>query len=129
MVVNAHISLQLIRPVTNSTGHTEILLDKLHLQNDRYHVMTGAWIIKHPLDKQSPLYGKNSSDLKQEKNSILATITGIDGTTSEAINHVYAYSPEDIILNKRFKSIVYKDPNSEDFIVDLTLINEIESTK
>ena len=129
MVVNAHISLQLIRPVTNPTGHTEMLLDQLELQNNRYHVMTGAWIIKHPINRQSPLFGKNSLDLKSEKCSILATITGIDGTTSESINHVHAYSPDDMIWNQRFKSIVYKDPNSEDYIVDLTLINEMESSK
>lgn len=129
MVVNAKISLQLIRPVTNSGGHTEMLLDQLNLQHDSYHVMTGAWIIKHPITPDSPLFGKSSENLKQEKSSIIATITGIDGTTSEAINHVHAYTPDDIIWNQRFKSIIYKDPLSDDHIVDLTLINEMESSK
>ncbi len=129
MVVNAKISLQLIRPVTNSGGHTEMFLDQLHLQHDSYHVMTGAWIIKHAITPSSPLFGKSSENLKKEKSSIIATITGIDGTTSEAINHVHAYTPDDIIWNQRFKSIVYKDPLSDDHIVDLTLINEMESSK
>jgi inward rectifier potassium channel len=129
MVVNAQISLQLLRPVTNAGGQTEMVLDSLNLQNHSYHVLTGAWIIKHPLRYDSPLFGKSSADLHAKKSSIIATITGIDGTTSEAINHVHAYSPDDIIWNQRFKSIIYKDPQSDDQIIDLTLINEMESAK
>jgi hypothetical protein len=56
----------------------------------------------------------------------VATITGVDGTTSEIISHVHSYSPKDIIWNHRFKSVTYKDSNSNDYIVDLTMINEIE---
>jgi len=104
-------------------------MEPLHLIKNNYHIMTGAWIIKHPLNEQSPIYGKSSSQLKLETCSIIATITGVDGTTSEAINHVHSYSPEDIIWYQRFKSIIFKDSQSDGYIVDLTMINEIESTK
>ena len=129
MVVNAQISLQLIHPSINRGGQIEMIMETLPLIKNNYHVMTGAWVVKHPLTKDSPMCGKTTSILNQENCSIIATITGIDGTTSEAINHVHAYSPDDIIWNQRFKSIIYKDPNSDGQIVDLTMINEIESTK
>jgi inward rectifier potassium channel len=91
--------------------------------------MTGAWVVKHPITNDSPMCGKSTTQLIRENCSIIATITGVDGTTSEAINHVHSYSPDDIIWHQRFKSIIYKDPHSEGQIVDLTMINEIESTK
>jgi inward rectifier potassium channel len=106
-----------------------MVMEQLNLIKHNYHVMTGAWIIKHPLGKDSPICGKSSSQLRPEKCSIIATITGVDGTTSEAINHVHSYSPDDIIWHQRFKSIIFKDHQSAGHIVDLTMINEIESTK
>ena len=129
IVVNAQISLQLVYPIMNRIGQSEMVMEPLHLIKNNYHVMTGAWTIKHPLSKDSPICGKSSSQLRLENCSIIATITGIDGTTSEAINHVHSYSPEDIIWHQRFKSIIFKDPQSDGHIVDLTMINEIESTK
>jgi len=129
IVVNAQISLQLVHPITNRSGQIEMVMEQLNLIKNNYHIMTGAWTIKHPLSKDSPICGKSSSQLRLENCSIIATITGVDGTTSEAINHVHSYSPEDIIWNQRFKSIIFKDPQSDGHIVDLTMINEIESAK
>jgi inward rectifier potassium channel len=126
MVLNAQISLQLIHPKTNQNGQTEIVMEQLNLTKNSYHVLTGAWIIKHPLTVYSPIHHKSPTHLQAESCSIVATITGVDGTTSEIISHVHSYSPKDIIWNHRFKSITYKDSNSNDYIVDLTLINEIE---
>jgi inward rectifier potassium channel len=129
MVVNAQISLQLIHPILNKGDQVEMVMDQLTLEKNNFHVMTGAFSVKHRLNSESPLFGKSSAELNHENCHIVATITGIDGTTSEAINHVHSYSPDDIIWNQRFKSIIYKDPDSKDHIVDLTLINEMESSK
>jgi inward rectifier potassium channel len=129
IVVNAQISLQLVHPITNRMGQSEMAMEPLHLIKNNYHIMTGAWIVKHPLTEGSPICGKSSSQMRQENCSIIATITGIDGTTSEAINHIHSYSPDDIIWHQRFKSIIFKDPQSDGHIVDLTMINEIESAK
>lgn len=128
MVVNAQISLHLVQPVINQYGHTEMAMEPLTLIKSHYHVLTGAWSVKHCIQADSPLWGKSATQLLSENCSIVAAISGIDGTTSEAINHIKSYSPTDIIENHRFKSIIYKDVLSKDHIVDLTLINEIEST-
>lgn len=74
-------------------------------------------------------HGKSPAQLRLENCSIIATITGVDGRTCEAINHVHAYSSEEIIWHQRFKGILLENPQSDGQIVDLTMINEIESTK
>jgi hypothetical protein len=55
-------------------------MEPLNLIKNNYHIMTGAWIVKHPLSEGSPIRGKSSSQMRQENCSIIATITGIDGT-------------------------------------------------
>jgi inward rectifier potassium channel len=129
MIVDAHISLQLLSPVKNWTGQIEMMMVPLELTKEYYHVLTGGWLIKHHITEDSPIFGKSSLDLHQQRSSLVATITGTDGTTSEAVNHVYSYSPDDIIWHQRFKSIIQVDPVSGDHIVDLTRINEMESSK
>jgi inward rectifier potassium channel len=129
MIVDAHISLQLLSTVKNWTGQIEMVMVPLELTKEYYHVLTGGWLIKHRISEDSPIYGKTSLDLHQQHASLIATITGTDGTTSEAVNYVYSYTPDDIIWNQRFKSIIQVDPVSGDHIVDLTGINEMESSK
>ena len=127
-LVDVYISLQLLSPVKNSNGQIEMVMEPLDLETDFYHVLTSAWLIKHHITISSPIYGKGSTDLKRQHCSLIATITGQDGTTSESVNHVHTYAPEDIIWNQRFKCIIQEDPITGEHTIDLTQINETQSS-
>jgi inward rectifier potassium channel len=128
-LVDVDISLQMLSTKKTGTGQIEMVMEPLELEHDFFHVLTGAWIIKHHLNEQSPIFDHSSNELRAKHASLIATITGTDGTTSEAVNYVYSYSPDDIIWNQRFKSIIQEDVVSKDYLLDLTRINETESSK
>jgi inward rectifier potassium channel len=128
MIMNAKISLQLLMPTTNAYGQVEINLVDLPLENDFYHVMTASWIVKHPLTSISPIYNKTQADLAAEKCCLIATITGIDGTISQNVNHVYSYLPEDILWDMRFKSVIQFDEQQGEHVIDLNMVNHLEES-
>jgi inward rectifier potassium channel len=128
-LVDVHISLQILYAVKNWTGQIEMVLEPLQLEHDFYHVLTGVWLIKHHINEESQLFGKSSSELKKQHSSLIATITGTDGTTSESVSFVHSYSPDDIIWNQRFKSIAHENQQTGELTIDHTLINEMESSK
>lgn len=128
MIMNAKISLQLLMPTTNAYGQVEINLVDLPLENDYYHVMTASWVVKHPLTSISPIFNKSQSDLAAEKCCLIATITGIDGTISQNVNHVYSYLPEDILWDMRFKSVIQFDEQQGEHVIDLNMVNNLEES-
>ena len=128
MIMNAKISLQLLMPTTNSFGQVEINLVDLPLENDYYHVMTATWVVKHAITTTSPIFNKTQADLVAEKCCLIATITGIDGTISQNVNHVYSYLPEDILWNQRFQSVIQYDAEQGEHVIDLNKVNHLEES-
>jgi inward rectifier potassium channel len=128
MIMNAKISLQLLMPTTNSFGQVEINLVDLPLENNYYHVMTATWVVKHAITTTSPIFNKTQADLVAEKCCLIATITGIDGTISQNVNHVYSYLPEDILWNQRFQSVIQYDAEQGEHVIDLNKVNHLEES-
>jgi inward rectifier potassium channel len=128
MIMNAKISLQVLMPSTNVHGQIEINLIDLPLENDFYHVMTASWIVKHKITKESPIFGKTQEELALENCCLIATITGIDGTISQNVNHVYSYLPHDILWDRRFKSVIQLDEQRGAYVIDLNLVNDLEES-
>ena len=129
VLVNVDISLQMLCPKKSPTGQIEMVMQGLELEKDFYHVLTGAWLIKHPITQNSPIFEKSSVDLRLQHCSLIATITGTDGTTSEAVNHVYSYTSDDIIWYQRFTSMIEESPETGEYLVNHTKINNTESSK
>ncbi len=128
MIMNAKISLQVLMPSTNAHGQIEINLVDLPLEKDFYHVMTASWIVKHKISKDSPIFSKTQEDLITENACLIATITGIDGTVSQNVNHVYSYLPQDILWDRRFKSVIQLDEQRGAHVIDLNMVNHLEES-
>jgi inward rectifier potassium channel len=128
MIMNAKISLQVLMPTTNAHGQIEINLVDLPLEKDFYHVMTASWIVKHKITKDSPIFGKTQEDLITENACLIATITGIDGTVSQNVNHVYSYLPQDILWDRRFKSVIQLVEQRGAHVIDLNMVNHLEES-
>ena len=128
MIMNAKISLQVLMPTTNSHGQIEINLIDLPLEKDFYHVMTASWVVKHQITKDSPIFHKTQEDFIADNACLIATITGIDGTISQNVNHVYSYLPQDILWDMRFKSVIQLDEQQGAHVIDLNLVNDLEES-
>jgi inward rectifier potassium channel len=105
-IAEAHMSLHMTKNEISLEGeHTRKFYD-LRLEREHTPLFALSWTVRHFIDEKSPLYGMDETKMREAEIGILASMTGIDETFSQPIIARHAYSPEDIVYNKRFKDII-----------------------
>ena len=74
-----------------------------------------SWLVMHPIDEFSPLWGDTPESLAQCDASILVILTGLDETFSSTIHSRYIYKVSDLLWSMRFVDILHqKDDGNYD---------------
>ncbi len=70
-----------------------------------------TWTIVHPIDKDSPLFGKTAKDLERLQAELLILIKGFDETFGQEVLSRYSYTYEEFIWDGRFAQAFHVDSN------------------
>ncbi len=66
-----------------------------------------SWVAMHPIDKDSPLYGKGQLErLMDEGSIIMLSLAGTDETVAQVVHAGYRYTMDDIYVGYLFKDIM-----------------------
>lgn len=105
-IAEAHMTLHMTKNEISMEGeHTRKFYD-LRLEREHSPLFALSWTVRHYIDEKSPLFGMDAEKMRETQMGILASVTGIDETFSQPIVARHAYTPEDIVYNKRFKDII-----------------------
>ena len=74
----------------------------LHVELARINFLALTWTIVHPINQESPLYGKTREDLKEEQAEILILIKGFDDSFSQVVHTRYSYRWDEVQWSARF---------------------------
>ncbi|VEP13765.1 Inward rectifier potassium channel Kirbac3.1 [Hyella patelloides LEGE 07179] len=75
-----------------------------------------SWLVMHPIDQSSPLWGETPESLAQCDASILIILTGLDETFSSTIHARYIYKVSDLLWSMRFTDILHKTDDGNYYI-------------
>ncbi len=118
-VAEAQVKVSILLPEeTTSEGHTMRPLHDLALVRNESPFFTLAWVIMHPINEKSPLFGLNQDALLKNDYRLFISLTGLDNTVSQVIHSPHVYLPEDILWNHRFVDIVKIRANGSYYIED-----------
>lgn len=106
-IVEAKITVSMTQNEISKEGEMTRRFHGLKLERDFSALFSLSWIVRHFIEEDSPLFGYDHEKMKEKQVVILASMTGIDGTFSQAISARRAYSYEDIQYNKRFKDMIF----------------------
>ncbi len=67
-----------------------------------------SWLVMHPIDRDSPLWGKTPQELTRCEARILVILTGLDETFVSRIHARYTYNIKDLLWSARFADILHK---------------------
>jgi inward rectifier potassium channel len=84
-----------------------------------------SWTLVHPIDNESPLFGKGPNELRALEAEILILIKGFDDTFSQVVHSRFSYSYDEIVWGAKFKKTFFIDDNG-DFVIDLKNIHDYE---
>jgi inward rectifier potassium channel len=96
---------------------------ELKLERNSVYFFPLNWTIVHPIDSESPLFGKTSDDLKKIHAEFLVLVKGFDDTFSQVVHSRYSYSNLDIIWGGKFLK-AYSTDESGKIVFDLNDIHK-----
>jgi inward rectifier potassium channel len=121
MELEARVLLMTVVPCKNGP---ERRYDVLTLERKGVIFFPLTWTIVHPIDENSPLYGKTAADLDRLQAELLILIKGFDDTFSQTVNSRYSYRFDEILWNQRFAPAFHIDKEG-DIILELGRVGAI----
>lgn len=97
----------------------------LKLERNSVYFFPLTWTIVHPIDEESPFYGKSEAGIKMFEPEILILIKGFDDTFSQVVHSRYSYTADEIIWNAKFIRAFNNEENG-DIIFKIDDIHKFE---
>jgi len=120
--LEAHVSLSLRDPETGTHVFTSLALER-----DRINLFPSNWTIVHPIDPASPLHGMTGRDLAEADAEFIVLVKAFDDTFAQNVFARSSYKSGEIAWGMRFVPMVSPRDAAGMAVVDLSLLDEMES--
>jgi inward rectifier potassium channel len=115
----------LLMTVENSDGQLKRSFIDLPLERRGVYFFALTWTIVHPIDSESPFFGKSREDLAKVSAELLILLQGFDDTFSQVVHSRYSYRHDELVWGAKFIPSFKVDPKG-DLVVDVDRINEMK---
>ena len=123
-IVEANIGVTLVKNEKTLEGQDFRRLYDLKLQRSHSAMFSLSWMVIHVIDDQSPLKGMKTQDLIDHQVEIITGLSGLDETMSQTIHSRTSYTPLEILFDRRFKDMIWRDAEGR-VQIDLEAIDEL----
>ncbi|HLI83432.1 MAG TPA: ion channel [Bryobacteraceae bacterium] len=114
----------LLMLVKNENGESRRTYDVLRLERDRILFLPLTWTVVHPIDEQSPLWGKTAADLARLQAEVLILLKGHDDTFNQTVFARRSYRHDEFVWGARFAPAFFAGP-SGDLVLELRKVGEL----
>ena len=83
-----------------------------------------SWTVVHPIDEDSPLWGKTAEDIVRLQAEVLILVKGYDDTFSQTVLARHSYRHDEILWNRRFAPAFFVDDEG-DLVLELKKVGEV----
>lgn len=116
----------LLMTVNSADGQLKRSFVDLPLERRRVYFFPLTWTVVHPIDQESPFYGKTAQDLAASDAEILILLKGFDDTFSQVVHAQYSYRYDEIVWGAKFLPAFSVDPNG-DLLLELDRVHELRT--
>jgi inward rectifier potassium channel len=124
-IVEATVHLYMTRDEKLANGEPMRRVYDLPLKRSTSPVFALSFLVVHPIDAASPLYGATPESIISSGTNVVATFTGIDDQLAATVHSRYLWSTSDIIFDQRFVDLFKRDENGKRYL-DLGPIHDTE---
>ena len=87
----------------DGTGNMVRKFAQLPLEIDKIALFPTSWILNHPIDEESILYGRSIEEIKKLDLEVYVLLKGFDDVFSQTIYSRHSYLVEDFIYGAKFR--------------------------
>ncbi|MCB9586145.1 MAG: ion transporter [Polyangiaceae bacterium] len=124
-VLDARVRCVLTRTVHTAEGKTFYRMVDLKLARDVAPVLARAFVIMHPIDEDSPLFGLTPADYVEQEIEVMVSVSGLDETTMQPVHAVFSYEDPQILHDHRLADVLSEKPNGN-IIMDVRRFHDVE---
>jgi inward rectifier potassium channel len=122
-LVEATASL-LLMTVDPSDGGFKRTYQILKLERDNVMFFATPWTIVHPIDQESPLWGKTAEDLTRHQAEVMILIKAYDDTFAQSVQARHSYRHDEFVWGRIFAPAFSVNDEGE-VVVELDKIGEL----
>jgi inward rectifier potassium channel len=115
----------LLMTVESRDGELRRSFVDLPLERSSVYFFALTWTIVHPIDSESPLFGKTAEELAKESAELLILIQGFDDTFSQLVHSRYSYRHDEFVWGAKFIPAFKVSPKG-DLVVEVDRIHDMK---
>lgn len=101
---------------------------QLKLEREQVLFLPLTWTVVHPIDAESPLFGKTAEDLERLQAEALILVKGIDDTFNQTVHVRYSYRYDEIRWGARF-SPAFEIDEEGDMWLEVNRVSDFVETQ
>jgi inward rectifier potassium channel len=83
----------------------------LTLEREKVMFLPLQWVVVHPIDEKSPLWGMNEADAQAQEWEFLILMSGVDETFTQAVHARSSYRHDELVWEAKFSDMYQTQPN------------------
>lgn len=121
MELEARVMLMTVEP---GDGRPHRTYKMLRLEREQVLFLPLTWTVVHPIDAESPLWGRTPEELARLQAEALILVKAYDDTFAQTVLARHSYRHDEIVWGKRFGPAFYVDGRG-DLVVELRKVGEL----
>lgn len=109
LLIEIEAKLMMSFDVADDQGNNRRVFVDLPLERNRIYFLPLSWTIVHPIDAESPFYGKTPEDLEAAHAEIMVMMKAHDDTFSQMVHAHTSYRFDEIEWGARFAQTYYNE--------------------
>ena len=103
----------MLMTVDRSDGGSRREFTLLKLERDKVMLFPLMWTVVHPIDSESPLFGKSPADLESLQAEFMVLVKAWDETFGQTVHQRFSYRYDEIVWGGRFTPAFGVDGNGD----------------
>lgn len=124
MLFNAEVRMTLMMEAVTLEGIRHFSSHQLRLQDAHIPMFALAWVGRHEISPESPLYGLNQAQMKARRMRLVVSVTGLDEVLTETVYAAQRYTADDVHFDHQY--VVMDSEDQGHHRVDFAYFHEIE---
>jgi inward rectifier potassium channel len=123
-LIEVNVTVTLSRNETDAEGKPVRKFYPLDLERRSVIFMPLHWVVVHPIDERSPLFGVTEGALRASDAEFLILLTATDETFSQTVHSRSSYKHDEIVWGASFADMFHSS-NADHVSIDLRRIHDI----
>jgi inward rectifier potassium channel len=114
----------MLMTVENDDGMPKRKYEMLRLERPEVLFLALTWTVVHPIDRDSPLWGKTAADLERLQAEVLILLKAYDDTFSQTVVARYSYRHDEIAWDRHFAPAFFVDGKG-DLVLEVQKVGQM----